>query len=110
MTQITRELVLEALAGVEDPAQGENVVVLKMVSGVVVKDGNVGFALEVAPSEAESKEPLRQTCEQAVMALPGVTSVTAVLTAERAPGGGTQHQGASPMARGAPAAGPEGLG
>ena len=55
--------------------------------GIVVKGGNVGFALEVEPSEAAAKEPLRQACEQAVLALPGVTSVTAVLTAERAPRG-----------------------
>ena len=55
-----------------------------MVSGVVIRDGNVGFALEIDPSEADAKEPLRAACEHAVLALPGVTSVTAVLTAERA--------------------------
>ena len=67
---------------------------------VLVKDGNVGFALEIEPNEAEAmaKEPLRLACEEAVMALPGVTSVTAVLTAhnERAvraagPGGATRR-------------------
>jgi ATP-binding protein involved in chromosome partitioning len=84
MAQITKEQVLAALAGVEDPAQDRDVVALGMVSGVVVRDGNVGFALEVDPREAAAKEPLRVACERAVMALAGVTSVTAVLTAERA--------------------------
>jgi ATP-binding protein involved in chromosome partitioning len=87
MTQVTKEQVLASLAEIVDPAAGQSVVALNMVSGVVVKGSNVGFALEVAPSEAAAKEPLRQACERAVQALPGVTSVTAVLTAERAAGG-----------------------
>jgi len=94
MAQITKEQVLAALAGVEDPAQGRDVVSLGMVSGVVVRDGNVGFALEIDPREAAAKEPLRVTCERAVTALAGVTSVTAVLTAERS--GGAAGPGAPP--------------
>ncbi|MGI9449737.1 MAG: Mrp/NBP35 family ATP-binding protein [Geminicoccaceae bacterium] len=129
MAEITKEQVLETLRRIVDPAHGKNVVDLGMVSGVVIKDGNIGFALEIEPNEAEAaaKEPLRQACEQAVMALSGVTSVTAVLTAERrsngsGPGGpGRVAQGpgnaspghASPghasMGR-QPATGPEGLG
>jgi ATP-binding protein involved in chromosome partitioning len=103
MAQVSRDQVLEALAGVLDPARGQSVVALNMVSGVVVKGSNVGFALEVEPAEAQAKEPLRRACEQAVLALPGVTSVTAVLTAERAPGGErAARPGGSPMARGGP--------
>jgi len=100
MRQIAREQVLEALAGVVDPARGQDVVALDMVSGVVVRDGNVGFALEVLPHEAAAKEPLRQACERAVLALPGVTSVTAVLTAERPAGAGSPaaRPGGSPLA------------
>jgi ATP-binding protein involved in chromosome partitioning len=101
MAQITKEQVLAALAGVEDSAHGQDVVALGMVSGVVVRDGNVGFALEVDPSEAAAKEPLRAACERAVMALPGVTSVTAVLTAERA-AGGAPRPAAGPAPRSQP--------
>ncbi|MEM7043687.1 MAG: iron-sulfur cluster carrier protein ApbC [Pseudomonadota bacterium] len=118
MPEITKDNVLEALEKILDPAHGKSVVELGMVSGVVVKDGNVGFALEIEPSEAaaKAKEPLRQACEDAVMALPGITSVTAVLTAERAgggPGGAPRQvaQGPGNMAAGrGPAAGPDGLG
>jgi ATP-binding protein involved in chromosome partitioning len=110
VAQITKEQVLDALAGVIDPARGENVVALEMVSGIVIKGSNVGFALEVEPSEAATKEPLRLACEQAVLALPGVTSATAVLTAERAPGGAQARPGPSPMVRGAPATDPKTLG
>jgi len=117
MPEITKDNVLDALRKIHDPAQGQSVVDLGMVSGIVVKDGNVGFALEIEPSEAEAeaKEPLRQACEAAVMALSGVTSVTAVLTAERA-GGGAQGEAPRQVAQGSgntaqgPAAGPGGLG
>jgi ATP-binding protein involved in chromosome partitioning len=102
MTQVSREQVLTALAQVIDPARGASVVDLQMVTGVVVKDSNVGFALEVEPQEAAAKEPLRQACERAVLALPGVTSVTAVLTAERTAGGRPAAPGGSPLARGGP--------
>ncbi len=55
-----------------------------MISGVVVKGSNVAVTIEVDPAEARVLEPLRRACEAAVKALPGVTSATAVLTAERA--------------------------
>ena len=96
MTQVTKERVLATLGAIEDPERGQDVVSLGMVSGVVVRDGNVGFALEIDPAEASAKEPLRAACEQAVMALPGVTSVTAVLTAERNGGGGQPAGGPAP--------------
>jgi ATP-binding protein involved in chromosome partitioning len=87
MHEITSEQVLAALSRVRHPRRDGDVVGLGMVSGVVVKDGNVGFALEVDPAEAQELEPLRRACEQSVRSLPGVISCTAVLTAERAPGG-----------------------
>jgi ATP-binding protein involved in chromosome partitioning len=110
VAQITREHVLQALGGVIDPDRGQDVVALGMVSGIVIKGSNVGFALEVEPSEAPAKEALRRACEQAVLTLPGVTSATAVLTAERAPASGEARPRGSPMAAGAPARDPGTLG
>src|SRR5437016_3897836 len=98
---VTERQVLDALAAIRDPDRGADVVSLGMISGVVVRDGNVGFAIEVEAERGPRLEPLRKAAEQAVEALPGVLSVTAVLTAEaRPPGGRTQ-----PPARGAPASG-----
>src|SRR5438552_14690640 len=91
---VTERQVLDALTAVRDPDKGADVVSLGMISGVVVRDGNVGFAIEVEPERGPRLEPLRKAAEQAVEALPGVLSVTAVLTAE-AP---------AAAARGAPAA------
>src|SRR5436305_14696763 len=90
----TKDDVLKALSGVIDPATGKNVVDAGMVQGLVLKSGNIGFAIEVAPERGRSAEPLRQTCEQAVARLPGGLSVTAVLTAhqEQRPQAQTPHQ------------------
>jgi len=103
---VTEREVLDALAAVRDPDKGGDIVALGMVTGVVVRDGNVGFAIEVEAERGARLEPLRKAAEQAVEALPGVLSVTAVLTAEaRPPGGRTQ---APP--RGVPGHGPSGHG
>jgi ATP-binding protein involved in chromosome partitioning len=78
----TREDVLKALERVVDPATGKTVVA--SIEGLVVKGGHVGFALEVPASRGRDAEPLRKQCEDVVAALPGILSVTAVLTAHQA--------------------------
>ncbi|MCH7929887.1 MAG: iron-sulfur cluster carrier protein ApbC [Proteobacteria bacterium] len=83
MARVSEDQVLDALKRVTDTDKGRDVVSLGMISGLVIKDGNVGFALEVDPADGERKEPLRKACEQAVEALPGALSVTVVLTAHR---------------------------
>ncbi len=84
MTQVTEREVLDRLKTVIDPGKGKDIVSLGMVSGLVVRSGNVGFSIEVAPELGAQMEPLRKAAEDAVHALPGVVSVTAVLTAHRA--------------------------
>jgi ATP-binding protein involved in chromosome partitioning len=112
MSGISEATVLEALKAIKDPGKGQDIVSLGMISGLIVKDGNVGFAIEVDPRQGAAMEPLRKAAEKAVHDLPGVTSVTAVLTAERAPQGAGGGQAAAPAgqakAAGQPAAGPGG--
>ncbi len=88
MSRVTEAQVLEALKTVIEPDRGQDIVALNMVNGVVVRDGNVGFAIEVDPRQGPALEPLRKEAEQRVLALSGVSSVTAVLTAEKAAAGG----------------------
>lgn len=94
MTTVTEQDVLEALAKVTDPDRRLDVVSLGMIEGVQVKDGHVAFAVQVPPEEGPAKEPVRKACEKAVYGVPGVLSVTAVLTAHH------------PAAQSAPAAAP----
>ena len=100
MAEVTKQQVLDALKTVEDAARGASVVTLGMISGIVIRDNNVGFAIEIDPDEAEAKEAVRVACEKAVEAIEGVLSVTAVLTAERAAPGqdGARPAPAQPQA------------
>jgi ATP-binding protein involved in chromosome partitioning len=93
MAAVTENEVLDALKGVADPDKGSDIASLGMVSGLVVKDGNVGFSIEVDPERGPKLEPLRQAAEAAVGGISGVLSVTAVLTAERAQGAGPAQDG-----------------
>ena len=83
----TRDDALRALDQVIDPVSGRSVIQENMIAGLVVRDGHAGFALEVPPARGPQSEPLRAACEAAVAKLPGILSVTAVLTA---------HQGSAP--------------
>ena len=93
MASVTKDQVLAALTDVLDPDSGQNVVAGGLISGVVVRDGNVGFTLEVDSAQGAAKEPLRKACETAVERLSGVLSVTAVMTAERQASGHTHAHG-----------------
>ncbi len=90
MSGVTEASIFAALKGIVEPKSQQDIVTLGMISGLIVKDGNVGFAIEVDPKEGAAMEPLRKAAEKAVHDLEGVNSVTAVLTAERAGQGGGQ--------------------
>lgn len=104
MSTISQDEIRNALRTVMDPVSGKDLVSGNQISGLVIKDRNIGFAIEIDPADAERMEPLRKAAERAVMALPGVSSVSAVLTAHKtapaqsrekpAPKGATQAAGA----------------
>jgi ATP-binding protein involved in chromosome partitioning len=92
-TTVTEAAVREALGKVRDDERGGDLVGLGMISGLTLRDGHVLFSIEVDPQRGPALEPLRQAAEKAVAAIPGVLSVTAVLTA---------HRGSGPAAPAAP--------
>ena len=74
-----------ALDAVKDPATAKGLVASGRVAGLVVRaDGKVGFVIETGVGAAD--EPLRKAAEEAAARVPGVTAVTAVLTAEATTG------------------------
>src|SRR5690349_23137801 len=93
MSAVTQDRVVAALREVIDPDRSQDIVSLGMISGVQVREGHVGFAIEVDPQRGPKLEPLRKAAERAVERLEGVLSVTAVLTAEAKSGRG----GATPQ-------------
>jgi ATP-binding protein involved in chromosome partitioning len=110
----TREDVLKALDQVIDPVSGRTVVQQDMITGLVVKDGHVGFVLEVDPKRGAQSEPLRKICEAMVLGVKGVKSVTAVLTAHEdgppsSPAGHDHHHAPKPAVPRQPPPAPAGI-
>ena len=122
---LSKDQVVERLRRVKGPDMQGNIIDLGLVSEVLLKDGRVSFSITVPAERAAELEPLRQAAEKIVRDLEGVTSVIAVLTAEKprgapgsAPGsagnGGSARPGQPPesarvreaRARAAAAAGP----
>src|SRR5690606_41819914 len=65
-------------------------------SEVLIKDQRVYFSITVPVERAQELEPLRQAAEKVVSEIPGITGVTAVLTAE------TKGRATSPAGAGGP--------
>jgi len=84
MAEVAESAVRAVLDGVIDPQSGKSVLASGLVGGVATRAGHVAITLEVDPARGAALEPLRLACEQAVRAMPGVLSATAVMTAERA--------------------------
>ena len=105
MAGLTESQVLDALRAVKDPDRGDDIVSLDMVSGLTIKQGNVFFSIEVDPKRGPQLEPMRAAAAQAVEALPGALSVTAVLTAHREAPQGTAAPGQPPQRPGPGTAG-----
>ncbi|MFP3944421.1 MAG: P-loop NTPase [Alphaproteobacteria bacterium] len=81
--ELSRESVLRALDSVSHPEGGRGLAESGAVQGLVIRDGEVGFIIEVPPGRENEAEALREAAEEAVRPLPGVRRVTAVVTAHR---------------------------
>ena len=85
--------ITQALKRVRDPASGQNVVEAGLISGLTLRNNHVSFTVEVPAARGPASEPLRKACEEAVNGVPGILSVTAVLTAHRERNTPPQGQG-----------------
>jgi len=84
MSAQLEQKVLDTLRTIKDPANDTDIVSAGMVVGLQSKDGHIAFTIDIGdPKRAKDFEPIRKAAEDAVHALDGVLSVTAVLTAER---------------------------
>jgi len=83
MAELSEQLILDLLSRIQDKKRGKDIVSLGMVQGLIIKDGNVAFALAIDPAEAGEMEVLRKEAEQAVFGMNGVKSVNVILTAQK---------------------------
>jgi ATP-binding protein involved in chromosome partitioning len=97
MVNISKEQVLERLRSVRGPKGEGDIVALGLVSDIFITGGKVMFSVTVPAELAQGMEPLRQSAEAAVRAIPGVESAMVVLTAEKK-GGASQGRAAPPAA------------
>ena len=78
--------VLKKLKRIKGPDLESNIVDQGLVSEIMIRDHRVYFSITVPAEQAGELEPLRQAAETVVTEIEGVAGVTAVLTADAAPG------------------------
>ncbi|MEM6663682.1 MAG: Mrp/NBP35 family ATP-binding protein [Pseudomonadota bacterium] len=78
----SRDDVIAALSKVVDPQSGKDLIAANLAKAINVSPaGAVTFLVEVDPALGPKAEPLRAAAQEAVEAVPGVSKVTAILTA-----------------------------
>ena len=83
MTQtVTKDAVLAALSKVMDPDLHKDLVTLKMIRDLDVKDGAVSFKIMLTTPACPLKNEIKESAESAVRAVPGVKSVEIKMDAE----------------------------
>lgn len=83
---VDKAQVLHALRRVKGPDLKGNIVDLGLVSDIFIKDRHAYFSITIPADRAEELEQLRLAAEQVVSTIEGVSSATAVLTAEKSSG------------------------
>ncbi|HBS50823.1 MAG TPA: sodium:proton antiporter [Rhodobacteraceae bacterium] len=78
---VTRDDVLEILESIPNPVGEGSLAASGMVRALSVEGGAVRFVIEVSPDQAKAMEPARAEAEARLKATPGVTSVSAAMTA-----------------------------
>ncbi len=82
---VSRDEVLGALAGLKDPATGQDIVATGIVRALTIDGAAVRFVLEISPQAAQAYEPVRAEAQARVQALAGVETASVVLTAHSKP-------------------------
>ena len=78
---VSRDQVLEALEGVQDPELGGNVVELGMITDVVIDNGTVDVGLALTIAECPLRNQIEGDTRRRVQAMPGVDDVNIRTTA-----------------------------
>jgi ATP-binding protein involved in chromosome partitioning len=102
--QLDERKIIEALNKVATIDGNSDIVTAGAVSGVVIKEGHIGFTIEIDPKDKDKADQLRAAAEKAVLALDGVLSATAMLTAHQSGPSMPASGGPTPSGNGAGAA------
>ena len=80
--ELNERKIIQALSGIRLPGSEKAITEAGNVSGIVIKEGQVSFTVEIDPKDKDKADELRRACEQTVLGLDAVLSATAVLTAQ----------------------------
>ena len=78
----TEEAILDALRGVKDPELNRDLVSLNMVRDISIKDGEVSLRIVLTTPACPLRGAIEADVQQALKAVPGVTSVKVKMDAE----------------------------
>ena len=81
--QINQEKILKALKSVMMPDGHQDIVSAQAVSGLMIKERNIGFTIEIDPKHASHAESLKKQAEQVASDVQGVLSVSVIITAHK---------------------------
>jgi ATP-binding protein involved in chromosome partitioning len=84
---IDRASVEAVLNAIPDPETGKGLIDAGVPKGLTVAENRAGFVIEVPANRTAAYAPVRDAAEAALKAMPGMTRVSVVLTAETAPVG-----------------------
>ena len=82
---LTNERILISLGNVKEQDGKTDIVTNGRISGVTVKDHNIGFVLTLSPEEANHSAALEAACEREIRAVHDVGEITIVSTSASAP-------------------------
>ena len=79
--ELNERKIIEALSVISMPNSDKSIIDSNSVSGIVIKDGHVGFTVEINSEDKDKANALRADTERVILSLEGVLSATAMLTA-----------------------------
>ncbi len=79
---ITEEKIRTCLQQVIDPLTGQDIISAGLISGIVIRDQQVGLMITIEPDQQKARAPLQQAVHDALIALEGIEKATPVLTAQ----------------------------
>jgi len=80
-TKVSQDAVMAALSKVQEPELHRDLVSLNMIRDLAIEDGQVRFTVMLTTPACPLKSRIEREAREAVMAVPGVTSVTVKLDA-----------------------------
>ncbi len=99
MSQLTEQLILDALRQIQDPDLHKDIVTLGFIKDLKIDGGNVSFRIVLTTPACPVKEEMEGAAKELVIAIPGVQSVNVKMDAEVPKGRGIGEKVSVPGVR-----------